>query len=75
MLSLKRTGGGHVVLADGYGYNNSTLYHHLNMGWSGSDDVWYALPLVDAYYTYTSFSGCVYNVYTSGSISPKVKTG
>jgi len=35
ILSLDREDGGHAVLCDGYGYNSSTLYHHLNMGWSG----------------------------------------
>lgn len=24
--------GGHAIICDGYGYNTSTLYHHLNMG-------------------------------------------
>jgi hypothetical protein len=26
------------------GYNNSTLYHHINMGWLGLFDAWYNLP-------------------------------
>ena len=25
----------HEIVCDGYGYDNSTLYHHLNLGWSG----------------------------------------
>ena len=25
----------------------STLYHHLNLGWSGTATAWYALPLID----------------------------
>ena len=41
-------GDGHAVVADGYGYQSSTLYHHLNMGWDGDDDVWYNLPNIDA---------------------------
>ena len=41
-------GDGHAVVADGYGYKSSTLYHHLNMGWDGEDDVWYNLPNIDA---------------------------
>ena len=28
---------GHAVVCDGYGYNNGTLYHHINMGWDGDD--------------------------------------
>ncbi len=66
ILGVTRTGGGHAVIADGYGYQSGTLYHHINMGWGGSDNVWYALPLIDAYHTYTSVNECIYNVYTSG---------
>jgi hypothetical protein len=56
--------GGHAVLADGYGYNASTLYHHLNMGWSGYDDVWYNLPDV---LDYNCVLACVYNIYVEGT--------
>ncbi len=67
ILSIERTGGGHAILIDGYGYNVSTLYHHLNMGWSGSDNVWYALPDINTgSYDYDTVNGCVYNIYTSG---------
>ena len=60
--------GGHAVVADGYGYDNSTLYHHLNLGWSGTDTAWYALPIIDtsAYY-FNVVDDCVYNIYTNGS--------
>ena len=27
--------GGHAIVGDGYGYNTSTMYTHLNMGWGG----------------------------------------
>ena len=42
--------GGHAIVADGYGYDSSTLYHHLNMGWSGVDTAWYNLPVFTAGY-------------------------
>ena len=29
------TGIGHEIVCDGYGYDGATLYHHLNLGWSG----------------------------------------
>ena len=60
---------GHAVVADGYGYNISTLYHHLNMGWNGSDDIWYNLPEIDysASDNYNVINGCIYNIYTYGS--------
>ncbi|UCG57428.1 MAG: C10 family peptidase [Phycisphaerales bacterium] len=58
---------GHAVLCDGYGYSGSTLYHHLNMGWGGTGDVWYNLPNVDAHTKYTSVIACTYNVFVSGT--------
>jgi len=66
LLGLKIEGedGGHAVVCDGYGFNSSTSYHHLNMGWSGSYDVWYNLPYVRQYNAVVS---CVYNIFTSGS--------
>jgi hypothetical protein len=66
-LSVGGSSGGHVVIADGYGYDSSTLYHHINMGWGGAYDAWYDLPYIDAFYTYTSVDGCVYNLFTSGT--------
>jgi hypothetical protein len=78
LLALRNSGtaGGHAVMSDGYGYNGSTLYHHLNMGWDGTDDAWYNLPTVEAYYDYDVIDYCVYNVFTSGTgeiISGRVK--
>ncbi|MGD0573038.1 MAG: C10 family peptidase [Sedimentisphaerales bacterium] len=67
------SGDGHAVVADGYGYQSSTLYHHLNMGWDGDDDVWYNLPNIDAASidpTASSFSivdSTIYNIYISGT--------
>ncbi|MFB0524150.1 MAG: C10 family peptidase [Phycisphaerae bacterium] len=67
ILGILREKGGHAALCDGYGYNASTLYHHLNMGWAGNDDAWYNLPNVEARYTYTSVMACVYNIFVSGT--------
>jgi Peptidase C10 family/Carboxypeptidase regulatory-like domain/Immunoglobulin domain/Spi protease inhibitor len=60
---------GHCVVCDGYGYLSGTLYHHLNMGWSGYDNAWYALPDIDAanVATFTNISSCIYNVSASGT--------
>lgn len=63
---LKSSGGGHAVLCDGYGYNSGTIYHHLNMGWSGSQDAWYNLPNINSSPSYDCVFACLYNVYTSG---------
>ena len=62
VLSLDGPGGGHAVLCDGYGYNSATLYHHLNMGWGGTDDAWYNLPVVESTYSFNVVAGCLYNV-------------
>jgi hypothetical protein len=59
---------GHAIVCDGYGYQSDTLYHHLNMGWSGTDDAWYALPNIDGNYsTFDTVYGCAYNIFTVGS--------
>ena len=39
---------GHCIVVDGYGYNGTTLYTHLNLGWGGKNDAWYQLPNVSA---------------------------
>lgn len=67
ILSVGGSSVGHAVVCDGYGYNISAPYHHLNMGWSGNDNAWYNLPVIDATYTYNSVDGCIYNIFTSGS--------
>jgi Peptidase C10 family/Spi protease inhibitor/Carboxypeptidase regulatory-like domain/MAM domain, meprin/A5/mu len=60
--------GGHAVVCDGYGYSSSTLYHHLNLGWSGDQTAWYNLPNINtAYYSFDSIDVCVYNVWTNGT--------
>jgi len=62
-----QTVGGHAIVADGYGYNGSTLYHHLNMGWYGSDDAWYNLPNIDSSPSFDLVDEIIYNVFISGS--------
>jgi hypothetical protein len=62
------TNGGHDIVCDGYGYNSTTLYYHLNMGWAGEGDAWYNLPpIVSNGYDFTIISDCVYNIYVTGS--------
>lgn len=60
---------GHAVVTDGYGYNFSTLYHHLNMGWSGTYDSWYNLPNINSPSPgpYDIIDECIYNIFVSGS--------
>jgi len=67
-MSVIRSGGAHVVLSDGYGYNLSTLYHHLNLGWNGSDDAWYHLPNIPtSRYRYSLVANVVFNVFPTGT--------
>ena len=57
---------GHAIIADGYGYLDDTLYCHLNMGWSGSYDYWYALPDIGpngSSHRFNSVLQLVYNVF------------
>ncbi len=50
MLAVSGAGGGHQVLAVGYGEDsNNTRWTRVFMGWSGAYDAWYALPNVDDY--------------------------
>ena len=59
--------GGHAIVCDGYGYNGTSMYHHLNMGWVGNWDLWYHLPNINSAYTFDSIYKCVYNVFVSGT--------
>jgi len=58
----------HAVLGDGYGYNLTTMYHHLNMGWGGLDDMWYNLPVVQTSRgNFNTITDCVYNISPLGT--------
>jgi hypothetical protein len=62
--------GAHAIVCDGYGYDASTRYHHLNMGWSGRDNAWYNLPTIvcpETGFSYSIVDTCLYNIFTSGS--------
>lgn len=61
----------HAVLCDGYGFDTSTMYHHLNFGWIGmptwAREMWFLLPDITygASYDYDIISSCVYNIFTT----------
>lgn len=68
ILNASNEDSAHAVVCDGYGYDSSTLYHHLNMGWAGTDDVWYNLPDIDGIRgSYSTVFGCIYNIFSSGA--------
>lgn len=67
-LGIRNSSSGHAVLADGYGFDTTTLYHHLNLGWAGRGDAWYNLPTVDTGSTvFTIFDDCIYNIFPTGT--------
>jgi hypothetical protein len=68
LFGISGTEGGHAIVCDGYGYSSGTLFHHLNMGWSGYDNAWYNLPnIATTSYTFNLIDDCVYNVFPSGT--------
>ncbi|MCX5891152.1 MAG: C10 family peptidase [Deltaproteobacteria bacterium] len=80
ILGINQSGNyGHAILADGYGYDTATMYHHLKMGWpETSQDVWYNLPnFTTSRRSYDTVHTCVYNVFKDGTgeiISGRVTT-
>jgi hypothetical protein len=77
-LAILGGSNGHAVVCDGYGYNWSTPYHHLNLGWGGSSDAWYNLPNVGTSYGFNTISSVCYNIFTNGTgeiISGRVLAG
>ena len=79
LLGINGDPGGHAIVCDGYGYDMSTLYHHLNLCWGGVDTAWYSLPTVDTSAgTFSTVYKCIYNVWTHGAgeiISGRVTDG
>lgn len=67
ILGISNFSSGHAIVADGYGYQSSTLYHHLNLGWDGDDDVWYNLPNIDSSPSFDTVDTIIYNIYTIGT--------
>lgn len=68
LLGIERTldgahSNGHAIVADGYGYQDGTLYCHLNMGWAGSSDYWYALPEIGTGYGFNTVTSVVYDIF------------
>lgn len=60
ILGIHQELGGHAVVCDGYGKDGDEVYHHMNMGWSGLEDFWYALPQIGDYNRLTTM---VYNLF------------
>lgn len=67
-----RFGYGHAVVADGYGYDYNTLYLHVNLGWAGMNDAWYAPPAIE---DYSFIDGIVCNIDPRGSVTKTLVSG
>jgi hypothetical protein len=67
IIGIDGPAAGHAVVVDGYGYQDQTLYHHLNMGWYGRDNAWYALPDVNSMPAFTVVDACIYNIFPCAS--------
>jgi hypothetical protein len=67
-LGIAKSGAssGHAVVCDGYGYNLATLYHHINLGWGGSYDAWYALPDMSTA-GFDMVDNCIFNIFPTGT--------
>ena len=68
---------GHAVVCDGFGYDSGSLYHHINMGWDGAYNAWYALPYLETPYNFNTIDTIIYNVFPSGTgevVSGRVTT-
>lgn len=63
-FGVEGVNGNHAVVCDGYGYSSGVAYHHINPGWSGTDNAWYNLPTIDTSEDlFTNLFGVVYNVF------------
>ncbi len=61
-----RSAGGHAFVVDGY--NASTNKYHVNFGWSGYDDNYYALDaFTGSGYTFNYYQDMIIGVYPEGS--------
>ncbi|MBQ5531475.1 MAG: C10 family peptidase [Kiritimatiellae bacterium] len=63
---------GHAVVADGYGYMDGAFYLHINMGWSGGSDAWYAPPDIG---DYNCIAIVVYNINPESGAGASIVSG
>ena len=68
IFGIRGASGGHEIVADGYGYDDEAPYVHLNMGWSGSQNIWYNLPEITAgSMSFDTVDDAVYNIIPDGA--------
>lgn len=67
---------GHAIVADGYGYDSNLFYVHLNMGWDGSDNLWYNPPTVyTTQYLFSGFQDAMANIFTTQAAGSSIASG
>ncbi len=64
LITVRSNTGAHSVIIDGLATRGVTQYHHINMGWRGSGNTWYALPRVQSF---SLIDECVYNIVPAGN--------
>lgn len=73
--------GAHAVVADGYGYagvsDENVFFLHINVGWSGTSDAWYAPPdfELNAVYQYYQVMIVVYNIKPEDGDGKSIASG
>jgi len=68
LFGISSSGGnGHAIVCDGFGYDSGTMYHHINFGWAGAYNAWYALPYLESPYGFNSIDTIIYNVFPTGT--------
>lgn len=72
LLGVEGWDGGHAIVADGYGYVDSVLYVHCNLGWAGAGDAWYAPPQID---DFDVVNEIVCNIYPTGASGGVICSG
>ncbi len=66
---------GHAVVCDGYGYQGTTLYYHLNFGLGNEiDNAWYNLPGGSAD-TVGKISACIFNLWPNTGPQGEIVSG
>lgn len=72
VIGIGGSQGLHSAVVDGYGYADGTLYIHMNMGWIGLEDAWYAPPDLGRF----NIVNClVYNIYPEGTAKSSIVSG
>lgn len=84
-ITATESGAGHAVVADGYGFvkyeydetSEGFEFTHINVGWDGTDNIWYNLPVIyplntgakagDTGYLFDLLDSAIFNIHPSYS--------